>query len=106
MFMPADLGKGSPAARGGEVNWLSKWRRNRRERRILKQCGCICYCPDCGEPLQDQAIRWTCDDGMERYLCQCGAHTKWNFDAAPVPLLIGRVGVDEVVAHLLGEEEA
>ena len=63
----------------------------RREKEVLKDCGCICYCPECRDILNDQA---ECVDSYEDekvyYKCSCGADSTWTFDAAPIPLLLSK----------------
>jgi len=70
------------------VTFLERLRRRRREQRILKECGCICYCPKCREPLNDQAKCAPLYPGTYEYTCGCGHVSDWNFDAAPVPFLV------------------
>lgn len=57
-----------------------------REEKILDSCGCICRCPECDEPLNDQA-EYT-DTDLVRYTCKCGCKSEWDFDIAPVPILV------------------
>lgn len=80
--------------------WIGSWerllkieeklearRKRQRVESILKECGCICYCPECMEPLNDQA---DCVDGaLVYYKCnKCGYQSEWNFDMAPVPICL------------------
>ena len=68
------------------------WKARRREARILKIGGCVCRCPQCKSPLNDQA---TCEDVEDHrappdctveYTCQvCGAVSRFRFDM-PVPV--------------------
>jgi hypothetical protein len=70
--------------------WYSRLRRQRRERAIIKKCHCICYCPNCQDPLNDQAT-WVNlhPPGYGRYKCRkCGNPSIWDFEAAPVPILV------------------
>jgi hypothetical protein len=63
--------------------------REDREHSIVKRCGCICWCPECDDPLNDQA---KCLDGerfVEYWCGKCGHHSVWDF-GAPTPLLIRR----------------
>ena len=61
-----------------------------REEDILKKCGCICYCPECKDILQDQA---ECkDEEFVEYKCGCGAKSQWSFDIAPMPILMDGKG--------------
>lgn len=66
---------------------FDRFKRRWRERRILRECGCICYCSHCREPLNDQADCRTCANGDYMYHCKCGFVSTWDFDSAPVPLL-------------------
>lgn len=63
----------------------------RREKSVLKDCGCVCYCPECNDILNDQA---ECRDNIEEqkvyYTCGCGAKSVWTFDAAPAPILLSK----------------
>jgi len=62
-----------------------------REEKILEQCGCVCKCPGCGDPLNDQAD--CTDTDLVRYTCnKCGDTCAFNFDIAPVPILVERNG--------------
>ena len=79
-----------------EANWLHRLvrrlRDKRRERRILRECGCIAYCPRCRDPLNDQA-RWlenrSGDLGHGTYQCaKCGLNSEWHFGIAPGPVLL------------------
>ena len=58
-----------------------------REERILKDYGCLCWCPVCKDPLNDQAA---CEDtDRVSYTCsKCGCKSEWNFELAPVPILM------------------
>lgn len=56
-----------------------------RQEKILAKCGCICYCPQCKDILQDQAYCTVTD--LVRYTCSCGYESVFNFDIAPVPIL-------------------
>ena len=70
------------------MKWLKAIKRKFRERRIERECGCICSCPICRNALNDQKM--TCaENGQVTYECmQCGTHSTWTFDAAPVPILL------------------
>ncbi len=67
--------------------FLAKLKQKRREKRVIKSCGCICYCPHCKDILNDQAdcFEWK---GLVRYYCSCKAGSTWNFDIAPVAILL------------------
>lgn len=73
-------------------SWWRQWRARRRIDKILRQCGCVCYCPRCKEPLNDQAdIHDAADDGEVNYRCKaCGFWSRWNFAIAPFPVLRSR----------------
>ncbi len=56
-----------------------------RKDKVLEACGCVCYCPNCGDILNDQA---ECQDwDLVRYKCGCGHVSEWLFDA-PCPILV------------------
>lgn len=69
------------------INFFKKDEKLEREKKILESCGCVCYCPECKDPLNDQA---DCEDAdLVTYKCNnCGATSKWNFDIAPIPILM------------------
>lgn len=66
------------------MKWLKNLMRKSREDSILDQCGCVCFCPGCKDPLNDQA---ECTDGdTVKYHCNvCGTESEWLFDT-PVPV--------------------
>jgi len=59
----------------------------RRKEKIIEECGCVCYCPNCKDLLNDQA---TCEENdFVVYLCnECGYTSIWSFDLAPVPIMM------------------
>lgn len=62
-----------------------------REKKIVKDCRCLCICPGCSEPLNDQAD--CIDTDLVRYKCnKCGDTCAFNFNVAPVPILWERNG--------------
>ena len=67
--------------------FLTNLKKKKREKRVLKSCGCICYCPSCHDILNDQA---DCEDTDNvYYVCDiCGEKSVWSFDIAPVPILL------------------
>ena len=69
---------------------VGRWQRRRREQRILRQCGCIAYCPRCREPLNDQASWFDPDnDGHGCYQCSaCNRISEWHFGIAPWPVCL------------------
>ena len=74
------------------MSLLSKLRRWLRERRIIRECGNIRWCPVCRDPLNDQVgpdAEENCPNGEVRTLClECGSTSWWRFDA-PAPILVG-----------------
>jgi hypothetical protein len=66
---------------------LFKTEQQIREEKILKECGCVCFCSECNEPLNDQAECWEDDEGLVYYKCQCGHKSRWLFDV-PCPILL------------------
>lgn len=62
-------------------------KRERREKKILKNCGCCCYC-ECRNPLNDGCCI-TLNESEYEYTCSdCGGKSVFNFDIAPVPIRI------------------
>jgi hypothetical protein len=56
---------------------------------VLKECGCVCHCPKCYDILNDQAdCRDDKEDGVFYKCNTCGTCSHWNFDIAPVPVLL------------------
>ena len=70
---------------------IAKFFKETREEKILEECGCVCYCPNCDEPLNDCS---DCKDisegeGLYEYVCnECNVSSKFHFGIAPVPILI------------------
>ena len=66
---------------------VERYKGRKRKERLLRLCGCVCFCPNCRDILQDQA---DCEDtDLVRYRCTtCGHRSVWNFDIAPCPILI------------------
>ena len=76
-------------------NHYEKYLRRKRKKEILEQCGCVCYCPHCKDPLNDQAI-WVSEGAVGPsygpragiFRCrQCNGSSRWMFDVAPFPVL-------------------
>jgi hypothetical protein len=66
---------------------VGRIKRRRSIDSIIKRCGCVCFCPKCKEPLNDQAD--CVDTDLVRYHCNaCGTDSEWNFDIAPCPILV------------------
>ena len=74
------------------MNWLKKliaidkhWQ---RERAVLYTCGCVTYCPHCGDILNDNS-EWQSGGGDSgTYRCKkCDGVSTWHF-GAPVPILV------------------
>ena len=67
------------------LKWMDP--RPTRVEKIVKECGCCCFCPKCAEPLNDKSF--VSDKELVTYKCsECGVVSKWSFDIAPVPILI------------------
>ena len=61
--------------------------REEREKKVMKQCGNICYCK-CSNILNDNS---TCEminkEGIYKYTCNdCGDISIFHFGIAPVPI--------------------
>ncbi len=60
-----------------------------RERRVMRECGCICYCPNCRNILNDNAQYFDRGLNQDVYICNvCNCESLWSFNLAPVPILI------------------
>ena len=66
---------------------IARYNERKRRRKLLELCGCVCFCPNCKDILQDQA---ECEDAdLVRYRCNtCGHRSVWDFDIAPFPVLL------------------
>lgn len=71
------------------MNWFKNKRMKANIKKSLDKCGCACLCPDCKDVLNTN-INTSCDDtDLVRYVCgECGCKSEWDFDMAPVPILI------------------
>lgn len=73
------------------MSLFAKLRRWLRERRIIRVCGNIRWCPVCKDPLNDQVgpgAEEDCLNEKVRTLClECGSTSWWRFDA-PVPIMV------------------
>lgn len=78
----------------GPCSWVQRlirrWWWTRRERDIIRNCGCVTYCPKCHDMLNDQAYWLTSNgEGLGTYKCRvCGNVSEWHFGIAPVAVLI------------------
>lgn len=64
---------------------IRKYKHKAREKKVLKSCGCACYCPSCKDILNDQAD--CTDTDLVRYKCNtCGHKSEWNFDICMIPI--------------------
>lgn len=78
---------------------LARYRQWQRERDVLRTCGCVTYCPHCGDILNDNSEWMSGDDGTGTYRCKaCDGVSTWDF-GAPVPLLLTPNGVVSGPAH-------
>lgn len=68
----------------------------KRERKILKDCGCICRCPHCCDILNDQAELVKDSERLTIYKCQCGCESQWDF-SYPVPIILFWEGGKEML---------
>lgn len=71
------------------VDWLHKIRFSRRKQACLDSCGCVCFCPNCGDILNDQAeVVDKGASGVVTFKCVvCGTESDWLLDT-PVPILL------------------
>ncbi len=66
-----------------------KSKKEKREEFILKNCGCICYCSNCNEPLNDTSACVEKSDAIYEYICKnCGTKSMFHFGIAPIPILL------------------
>lgn len=74
------------------MHWLRslwyRWRAHQRLRKIVRSCGCVCYCPYGREPLNDRSEWHEIDDeGQVVYICSaCHRRSGWHFGIAPIPI--------------------
>lgn len=72
------------------IRWLRRLFESResREERVLRLCGCVCWCPGCGDILNDRAEVHHCpNEGLVCYCCECGCVSEWDFNP-PAPILV------------------
>ena len=66
-----------------------KRKKENREKNILKNCNCICYCKNCHEPLNDTSLCIEKDEAIYEYTCiNCGSKSMFHFGIAPIPILL------------------
>jgi len=73
--------------------WFKEWSENRAEldrvEKIKKECGNVCFCPSCGDPLNDGEVRVVDEDGLYEYTCgKCGEKPIFAFHIAPCPIYL------------------
>ena len=75
-------------------DWKNKLVEDRAKKKrvesILKSCGCVCKCPKCEEPLNDNSeCEEIGDDGIYKYTCaKCEFKSVFHFAIAPVPIYL------------------
>ncbi len=69
-------------------DYQAKKEAERRKQDILEKCGCVVYCPNCKEPLNDNSDCKELDkDGLVEYTCvKCQTKSIFHFGIAPVPI--------------------
>jgi len=68
--------------------WIKSRKQKTREKKILKDCGCICRC-ECGEPLNDKSDCVMVGDAIYNYTCKkCKKNSVFHFGIAPVPIYL------------------
>ena len=70
-------------------NLIAKYKFWKREREVLYTCGCVTYCPHCGDILNDNS-EWlsSIHENTGAYRCKnCNNVSVWYF-GAPVPILL------------------
>jgi len=67
--------------------WLRDIRR--RAKNISEACGNICYCPECGNPLNNGSCKENTIKDRYDYICGwCRRKSTFDFSMAPVPIII------------------
>ena len=67
-------------------NYIAKIKRFFREERVIRECGCIVYCPECNEILNDTA-KYKEKDYVGTYTCsKCSSISVWVWGVVPVPI--------------------
>ena len=65
---------------------IGKLKRKKRVKKIMNDCGNVCYC-SCGEPLNDDSDCVSVGDAIYNYTCaKCKANNVFHFGIAPVPI--------------------
>lgn len=68
--------------------WIAKYKRWKRERDVIERHGCVTYCPNCKDILNDQSEMLGTDGSAATYRCKvCGAKSTFDF-GTPVPVLL------------------
>lgn len=70
-------------------NYICSYTNNKIDNDIKNKCGCLCRCPECDSPLNNQTVKEVRD--FIYYKCKCGCESKWDFDIAPAPILFSSV---------------
>jgi heterodisulfide reductase subunit B len=61
--------------------------RKQRTKKIMSGCGCVCFCNNCREPLNDNSEFLTKDYGVYQYTCsKCGTKCVFDFVHFPCPV--------------------
>lgn len=63
----------------------------RRHDEVMEKCGCVCLCPFCNDILNDQADCKDDQDGVFYKCNNCGKCSHWDFDLAPIPVLLTEI---------------
>lgn len=81
---------GAEIPSGGVMNIWRRFMDWLDERRSLRICGCACFCPACSSVLNVRGIVFerAADEPWVSYLCRCGKVSTWDYDSAPVPLMV------------------
>ena len=69
-------------------NLFKIFKKKSREELILEKCGCVCYCYNCREPLNDTSHCERVEGDTFRYTCAtCLFQSEFDF-SYPVPIRI------------------
>ena len=67
--------------------WIANWKEKRREKRVLRDCGCFIKCLKCSDTQNDNAQCKKLDDVRYEYTCgKCGNVAIALYGVFPLPV--------------------